>query len=272
MNGAIICDLDGVLYLGEESVPGALHALEDFERRGAQLLFCTNNSTRTAAEAAAKIRRVVGFPARPDQVVTSAMAAAHLLAGQVDQAHVVGDAGVCEALEAVGIELVGAVDAPAVVVGLDRTVTYARIRDAALAVRAGARFVATNLDGSYPTPAGQWPGAGSLATAIAVASDRTPEVAGKPHRPMIDLLKQELGDQSDVVVIGDRPETDLALGREAGWRTVLVLTGVTGDPTEVRAEYRPDAAVDSIAGVPDLLTNEFQWEVMGPEPPDQTRP
>ncbi len=257
---AVVCDLDGVVYLGTEPVPGAAAALQVLERSGVELRFCTNNSSRTPAATADKIRTVTGFDVSPEQVVTSAQAAAHLLAGRVGDAFVVGGAGIRQALRDVGIREASADRAEAVVVGLDVELSYGTIRDAGLAVRRGARFVATNLDATFPTPGGLWPGAGSIAAAIATAGGRQPEVAGKPHVPMIELVRSGLTSQGEVVVVGDRIETDIGLGAAAGWRTVLVLTGVS--ETAPSEPCGADAVLPSLADLPSYLAHELQWEVM----------
>ena len=117
---------------------------------------------------------------------------------------------------------------------------------------AGARFVATNDDATYPTPEGLHPGGGSIVAALERASGRRAEVAGKPHTPMRDLVRELVG-EGPVWMVGDKPETDLALGKGEGWTTVLVLSGVTGNDADVPDDLRPDAVLDSIADLPDLL-------------------
>lgn len=248
---AIICDLDGVLYRGEEGLPGAGEALAALAGAGIELHFVTNNSTKTPSEAAAKIRRLTGFAADPSRVVTSADAAVHMVASAAPPTLLFGAAGARQPLVAAGVPIVDDWrEAEAVIAGLEPDVTYRTLTAAAMAVRAGARFIATNIDATYPTPEGLWPGAGALVAAIAAASGRQPEVAGKPEAPMRALLNARVeGDR--VLVIGDRPETDLALGEALGWETVLVLTGVTAHADGV--EPPPGHVLDSIAAVPGLL-------------------
>ena len=252
---AIVVDLDGVVYLGDQAVPGARRALEACERAGSSIWFATNSSLRTPEAAAAKIRAVTGYEATSAQIVTSALAAAWVV-GTLDVATalVIGEAGVRTALADRGIEIV---DDPwaaeAVVVGLDLDVHYGLLRDATLAVRNGATFVATNLDPSYPMPDGQWPGAGAIVDLIRVASGTDPIAAGKPERPMIDLITSRIGPDPDVWMVGDRPSTDLAMAKRAGWRSVLVLTGVIDSVDQVPDEWTPDLVLNSIAGLPDEL-------------------
>ena len=261
--GTVVCDLDGVIYLGNELIPGADRALEQLRSSGWQTLFCTNNSSRTPEQAAEKLRRLTRLPIEPDETVSSAQAAASVVAGQVGCAYVLGGPGVHGALEAVGVAVVTDWrEAEAVVVGLDIDLTYDVLRDASLADRAGARFVATNLDPAFPTPTGVWPGAGALVAAVAAASGQEPVAAGKPFSPMIELLRSRIDTDGPVLVIGDRPSTDLAMGKAAGWLTAGVLTGVVADESEIPDSLAPDVLLPSIAGLPMWLGDHLEREMV----------
>lgn len=254
MNGGlVVCDLDGVVYLGREGIPGAGDALRRLEADGRRVVFATNNSSRTRAATAAKINESTGYAAAPDQVVSSAMAAAALLEPSRPHCLVMGGEGIREALADRGVPMVDDRRlAEAVVVGFNPETCYSDIRDASLAVRAGARLVATNGDATFPTTEGPWPGAGAIVAAIEVATGVCAEVAGKPHRPMGELILAG-AEAGPVWMVGDRPDTDLALAIEMGWRSVLVLTGVTSDPREVPGALRPDLVVGSLAALPEAL-------------------
>ncbi len=255
---SIVCDLDGVLYLGSETVPGAGRTLETLESAGIDLWFVTNNSTKTPEEVAAKIVLRTGYQARPERVVTSALAAADLLAGTVSSALVLGEPGLRTALTDAGITAIDASDVPgpgpaevdAVVVGLDYGFTYQRLAAASMAVRAGARLVGSNGDATFPTPHGQAPGAGSMVAAVEKASGVVAELCGKPHPAMRRLLASRLAD-GPVLVVGDRIDTDLELGWAEGWATALVLTGVgrTGDTGAGKIDH----VLPSIAELPAAL-------------------
>lgn len=239
-----------MLYLGTTGVPGAGAALTALAEAGIQIVFATNNSFRTALQVAGKISEITGFAAQAGQVVTSGQAAAALLADSLPRTLVVGGEGVVAPLQAVGIEVVTDWRAAgAVVVGLDPEFNYGTIRDASLALRTGARFIATNDDATYPTPEGEWPGAGAMVAAIATATGIAPTVCGKPHAPMRMLLRSraQLG---PVWMVGDRAETDIATGAAEGWTTVLVLTGVTRQAAGV--EPQPDLVIQSIVDLPEL--------------------
>jgi len=149
--------------------------------------------------------------------------------------------GVVEALHAVGFDVVEQGPADAVVVGWHRTFDFERLRRASDAVRDGARFVATNSDPTYPSADGLLPGAGALVAAVATASGRTPEVAGKPEPPTVALVQARFG--NDGVMVGDRPSTDGALAQALGWPFALVLSGVAGRAGEEGIPDPPPAYV-----------------------------
>ena len=250
--GNVICDLDGVVYLGAQPVPGAGEALRELEDLGFHLIFCTNNSYRPAEEVAARVSQISGYPAHPRQVVGSADAAAALLAEEAPPTLVLGGPGIQRALEAVGVRRVETGrEAEAVVVGLDHDLSYGRLKEAVLAVQAGARLVATNDDPTYPTAEGEWPGAGAIVAAVERATGVTAEVAGKPHPAMRRLLRSRLA-PGPVWVVGDRVETDLAMGFAEGWRTVLVHTGVSH--TAEGLDPPPDLVLPSLAELPHALS------------------
>lgn len=234
-----------MLVRGTEAIPGAAETVHRLQAARHQVLFATNNATKTAADLAERFASVLAVRIEPSQIVTSAMAAVALLRGEADRAFVVGEPGLVATLEEAGVEAVSSWQgADAVIVGLDRQISYEKLSGATLALRNGARFVATNTDATFPTPIGQLPGGGSLVAALQTASGVEPEVAGKPHEPMRRLIRERL--QHDVVVmVGDRPETDLAMGTAEGWHRVLVLTGVTADPETVSEPY--DVAIPSVA-------------------------
>jgi HAD superfamily hydrolase (TIGR01450 family) len=248
VTATIVCDLDGVVYLGDQEVPGAGTALRSLHEAGFRLLFATNNSSRTRADGAAKITRLTGYETDRSQVVSSATAAGAMLAGTSAPALVVGGPGVIEALTDAGIIIT---DDPylagVVVVGLDVDLTYEKLARATRAVRNGARLVATNLDATYPTPIGLLPGAGSIVAALERATGVTAEAAGKPFPPMRSILAA-MADSGPVWMVGDRADTDLAMADLEGWTSVLVLTGVAEGPEGI--DPAPHVVLDSLADLP----------------------
>jgi 4-nitrophenyl phosphatase len=251
---AIVCDLDGVVYLGDQEVPGAGRALAALDRAGARIVFATNNSYRTRRDTAAKIARVTGYPADPEQVVSSATAAVELMGATSCQAVLtVGGPGVREAVELAGHRIAEPGDhVDLVVAGVDFDLTYARLAEAGRAIRAGAGFVATNRDATFPSPTGLLPGAGAIVAALEVTSGVEAMAAGKPYAPMRSLIRRLVGAGS-VWVVGDRPDTDLAMAHAEGWTSVLVLTGVTPGPEGV--DPPPDHVIGSIAELPALVAS-----------------
>jgi HAD superfamily hydrolase (TIGR01450 family) len=237
-----VLDLDGVIWLGDAAIPGASDAVARLREAGEPVAFVTNNSYGRRADVAAKLARHGIDPG--DDVVTSAMAVARLVAAG-ERVLVLGGPGLLEELEARGAEVhdarevvgdltdPGAVTAAAVargpfaavVVGYHADFDYLRLTAALAAVRSGARLLASNDDATYPTVAGPIPGGGSILAAVATASGMTPEVAGKPHRAMVDLVRDRLGAQG--VGVGDRPDTDGRFAVALGYRFGLVLSGVT---------------------------------------------
>lgn len=236
-----VLDLDGVVWLADQTIDGAPEAVARLRAAGERVIFATNNSYPRVAEQEAKLE-AMGIPAAGD-VVTSAMAAAALVEpGQ--RVLVCGGPGVVEAIVARGAEPVREGDADVVVVGFHREFDYERLRLASTAVRRGARLVATNDDATYPTPDGPIPGGGALVAAVAYAAGTPAVVAGKPHRPMADLIRAMAGDEGTVV--GDRPETDGAFAATLGYRFALVLTGVTHE-ADLPVDPTPDVVAASLA-------------------------
>jgi 4-nitrophenyl phosphatase len=239
-------DLDGVVWLADEPLPGASEAVGRLRATGEPLVFVTNNSSVPVGLVEAKLARH-GIRADGD-VVTSAMAAAGLVQPG-ERVLVCAGPGVVEALEARGAEPVREGDADAVIVGFHLDFDYERLRIAARAVRRGARLLATNDDASYPTPDGPIPGGGAILAAVQTATGAPAEIAGKPHGPMAELVRARLG--AGGVMVGDRPDTDGRFARALGYRFALVHTGVT--PAGVDVEPTPDLSAPDLASLVDAL-------------------
>lgn len=246
-----IFDLDGVLYRGERTVEGAGDALASIAVTGSHILFATNDSHRARGGIAEKVRRRTGFHALTEHVATSAMAAAELARTLgVRRPLIVGGPGIFEAIGEAGGEGQREVEeADGVIVGLDYDVSYDAIHRAMTVARSGRPFIATNRDSTYPADGLLKPGAGAIVAAVAEAAGSTPVTAGKPAAPMIELLSRMV-QPGPVVMIGDRPETDLAMGKTAGWITVGVGTGVVDGPDEIPEHLQPDLFLESVADLP----------------------
>ena len=247
----VICDLDGVIYRGETEIPGSGIALARLLDSGGEITFVTNNSTRTPEATATKITSITGVKVTGEQVATSSQAAASVLTPNDAPVMVIGEEGDLAAVTEAGLHTTeDPAEARALVVGMYWGVAYDDLARAATAARHGARFVATNNDPTYPVEDGLLPGAGALVAAIATASGRQPEVAGKPHRPLRDLLRSR--GITDAWVVGDRMDTDIALAAaEPGWQSILVRTGVT--TTDVDGETADVVASDFASAVEHIL-------------------
>jgi 4-nitrophenyl phosphatase len=215
-------DLDGVVWRGTDDVPGAAEAVAALQDAGETVLFVTNNSGRRVVDVEAKLSHH-GIDAQGG-VVTSGMAAARLVSPGEKVLGLCGP-GCREELEARGAEVVRDGPADTVVVGFHEDFDYWRLTAGVQALLGGARLLATNRDVTYPAEDGIRPGAGSIVAALVAATGVEPEVAGKPHQAICDLVLERAG--ADGVVVGDRPDTDGLLARALGWRFGLVLSGVT---------------------------------------------
>lgn len=234
----LVLDLDGVVYVGREAVPGAAEALNAAQSRGAHLAFITNNAARTP-RAVGEHLRSLGVQARDQDVVTSAQAAAHLLADQLapgSRVFVIGGPGLEDALRERGLDPVTTPGdgVAAVAQGYGPDVPWRQVVEGALYVREGLPWVATNTDTTIPTRRGPGPGNGTLVQLVAQYAGREPRVAGKPETPLLEETLERVGGNRPLMV-GDRLDTDIEGARRMGWDSLLVLTGVTGLDTLVTA-------------------------------------
>ena len=239
----VLCDLDGVVWLAHVEISDAADAVARIRGSGRRVVFVTNNSAARLAEHEAALA-AIAIPAQGD-VLSSAQAAATLVRpGQ--QVLVCGGPGVVEAVESAGAVPVREGMSDVVIVGFHREFDYERLRIASAAVRAGARFVGTNDDATYPTPNGPIPGGGALVAAVAVASGTAPMYAGKPYAPMADLVLERVGgpgvDPTTLLMVGDRPSTDGAFAVRLGCPFALVRSGVTPPDALVETPVHLDVA------------------------------
>ncbi|HUF39326.1 MAG TPA: HAD-IIA family hydrolase [Anaerolineales bacterium] len=239
---ALILDMDGVLWRGDLWLIEPAALFDRLEAAGIRVGLATNNATRTPDYYIEKFSQQ-GVTLNRRQIVNSGIAAARYLAERFPASGsilVVGEWGLAETLAGHGFTLNGT-DPLAVVCGLDREITYDKIKRASMAVRAGALFIGTNPDKTFPTPEGLVPGAGSILAAITAASDAEPLITGKPQPAMYQILLQELETQvSETLVVGDRLETDIAGGRTLGCPSALVLSGVSTAAEAAASPHRPD--------------------------------
>lgn len=268
---ALLCDLDGVVYRGGTACEGAVEGLAAARQAGIPILFLTNNAARLPGEVAEHLESL-GVEAHADEVLNSSQVAASYLR----QHHPVpegtfvlpvGGPGVTAALDEQGIPVLepsevirhgGSEVISAVVQGYGVSVGWAELAEATYAVGGGAYWVATNTDATLPTERGQAPGNGSLVAAVAHATGRQPDlVTGKPHAPAFEIALQRLGlPAAEVLMIGDRLDTDIEGAKKAGLGSALVLTGVHGRDDVLRApeEQHPDTIAPTILDLAPLWT------------------
>ncbi|MFQ6133034.1 MAG: HAD-IIA family hydrolase [Armatimonadota bacterium] len=260
--GGVIFDMDGVLFRGERAIPGASGAVERARGAGLKVAFLTNNSTRHRSVYVDKLSRM-GIPADLGEVISSAYATALYLRDELDgrpgTAYVVGGSGLERELREAGVELAdGAEPVDFVVVGMDRSFTYEKLRRAQRAILHGARFIATNADPVYPTEDGFLPGGGAVVAAIETCVRRAPDlVVGKPRAEGIQTILREWNVAPErCAFVGDQLATDVVAGNRAGVYTILVLTGISSREKAEAAEgeCRPCAVLDDVvAAVNHLL-------------------
>ena len=261
----VIFDLDGVVYRGAEPVPGAPDLVDFLHRSGVAVRFATNNSMSMRRDYVERLGGM-GIRVAEGEIVTSTSATVEHLrrhAPQVRSILAIGADGMELELREAGFAVTMAAKAAAsdaggplerafdaVVVGLDPAVDYARLATAMAAVGGGARFIATNADARYPTPAGFLPGAGAIVAALVTATGMTPEVIGKPSPGMFRAIGEAAGiPAAETVVVGDNPDADVAGAHRAGCAAILVLTGVAD--AESAALLDGERVPDAVAAGPD---------------------
>jgi HAD superfamily hydrolase (TIGR01450 family) len=250
--GALLLDLDGTLFRGHAAIPESVAALAAADER---LVYVTNNASRSAAEVAAHLADL-GFPVAGDDVVTSAQAAARLLAERIAPAGqpvlVVGADALAAEIDAAGFTPVRDADREpvAVVQGHSPTTAWPVLAEASYAIRAGALWVAANTDTTLPTERGLAPGNGSMVAALRSATGAEPVVAGKPYPPLLRAALAQV-DGSTPLVVGDRLDTDIEGANRVGVDSLLVLTGVStlDDLRRAPEHQRPTYVADTLAGL-----------------------
>lgn len=247
-----IADMDGVIYHGDRLIPGADKLVEWFERCGKKYLFLTNSSQRSSRELSQKLERL-GIHVSEERLYTSALATAAFLQRQCPggSAYVIGEPALTQALHDAGFALNDS-NPDYVVVGETSAYTYDRICKAVSLVNKGARLIGTNPDITGPVESGIVPATGALMAPIEMATEANAYYVGKPNPVMMRIALQRVEcRREDTCIIGDRMDTDIVAGIEAGIETVLVLTGVTTEDGIKRFAYRPSLELASVAAIPE---------------------
>lgn len=245
---ALILDMDGVLWKGDQPIGNLSATFERVNALGLKFTFVTNNATRTVQQYAQKLRGF-GVETKPEQIINSSVATARYLRQRFPNGgnvFVLGETGLVETLAEQGFRHADH-DVLAVVAAMDRQLTYEKVRRATLLIRGGALFVATNPDRTFPTPEGLVPGAGAIIALLETATDAHPIIIGKPSPDMYTFALERMCVKSaDTLVVGDRLETDIAAGQKIGCWTALMLSGVTTLQQSHTWSPPPDIIVENL--------------------------
>jgi 4-nitrophenyl phosphatase len=245
----IVADMDGVLWRGTQPLAGLKPFFDMLYDMDAPFMLATNNSSKSPAQYVEKLRGMGIETVAEENIVNSGLATANFLLKEYPigaDVHVLGGVGLFDVVREAGFSIVEK-NADVVVAGLDFDVTYDKVARAALEINAGARFIGTNADPSYPSQEGNLPGAGSLLAMLQTATGVSPEVVGKPHAPMFAYALDKMGTQpEETLMIGDRLTTDIEGGINVGMKTALVFTGVTTPDMLVESDIQPDVAYESL--------------------------
>jgi glycerol 3-phosphatase-2 len=249
-----LIDLDGVVWIGREPVPGSAATLQDLLAAGKHLVFVTNNPGKHPAAYAERLQEM-GVEVGAGRIVTAGTVVARLAgeaAGAGGGAFVIGGPALKEMVAATGARVLegkAAEEAGVVVVSGHRGFDYAELLTAKRALDRGASLFATSHDSTMPYPGGELPGTGSILAAVETASGRRAEIAGKPERHLFEMAKEAVGIGGPLAMVGDRLSSDVAGGARAGLETVLVLSGTTTRQQAAAADPAPDFVLDDLAGL-----------------------
>ena len=244
----LIIDMDGVLYRGDEAIPGTKEFFAFLRERPIGFILATNNSTRTAQQYVDKLAHM-GVEVTLSEILTSSQGTAmylETLAPPGTKVYVIGEEGLETAVREKGY-IVSGDSAEFVVVGMDRRLTYEKLKVATLLIRKGARFIGSNPDKTLPTEEGFIPGAGAMLAALEASTGVAPTIVGKPERTIFELALAKMGSsQKDTAIVGDRLDTDVLGGYNAGLTTILVLSGATTRQDVDRTPVKPDLVFEDI--------------------------
>jgi HAD superfamily hydrolase (TIGR01450 family) len=250
----LLVDLDGVVWIGREMVPGSAEALAALLERDVEIVFVTNNPGKPASAYVERLREA-GIPVGDNRVVTAGEATASLAAERVGAgrtAFAIGAPAFHDTVAAAGLELIegeAAREADVVIVSGHRGFDYEELLTATLALRHGAALFATSHDPTLPMPGGPWPGTGAVLAAVETASGSKAEIGGKPEPHLFEMARERIAAAERVAMVGDRVSSDIEGGRRAGLETVLVLSGATSREEAGGADPAPDHVVEDLAAL-----------------------
>lgn len=263
IRGAIF-DMDGVLWVGNQALPGLNDLFDWLHEQRIPYALATNNSSQTAADYIEKLAGMGVHGVDASRIITSASATAEYLAKRYPagtKVHVLGMQGIRRALEDVGFDVDDAApEVDLVVCGIDFALTYDKLKAATLRLHGDADFYATNPDKTFPTPEGIIPGAGSILAALEAAAGRTATVIGKPYAPMFEVALERMGvPASETLMVGDRLDTDIAGAELLGIATVLLFTGVTQPEALITSEIQPTVAYEDLPALVRAWAGDAWW-------------
>ena len=238
----LILDMDGVLWRGSQEIGNLSETFTRINELNLDYIFATNNSTRSHYQYTEKLKQY-GLEIKPEKIVNSTLATSFLLKKEFSSGtkiYLIGEKGAKDTLENEGF-IISEDDPKAVVVGLDRQLTYEKLKKAVLFINNGSKFFGTNPDNSFPIPEGEAPGAGAIIASISTTTGIEPIIAGKPFPYMMNMaLKRMNLSSEEVLVVGDRYETDIMGGKNAKCKTALVLSGISTIDDINKWEHKPD--------------------------------
>lgn len=248
---ALLFDLDGTVYSGDHAIPGAS---EFFAALDLPYLFVTNRGNRTPGQVCDQLVSM-GVQCKPENVLTSSQVVPLVLSAG-SRVFCIGEQGLVDELNAVGMTIVtDASPVEAVVVSFDRAISYDKLTMAVRHILGGARFIATNDDQIITTPEGVLPEAGPIVAAVSNATGKSPEIVGKPHKPIVTAALERMGTYaSEVILIGDNLLTDILTGKNHGLKTALILTGVSSATDVQELGIQPDWIIENYAHLSRLLS------------------
>ncbi|MEM1769648.1 MAG: HAD-IIA family hydrolase [Nitrososphaerota archaeon] len=256
----LILDLDGCIYWGDRLISGSREAVEKFRESGLKLFFLTNNSTMTSEQYSLKLKRM-GIIVDPEEILTSGEATAIYILKESGLSRVMALTGegfkeYCRRIGHVLVDIEQWSRVDYVVAGLDLEFNYMKLKAAMRAILSGAKFVATNSDSTIPVNDGVDPGAGAIVAAIRESTSVDPIVIGKPSRIIIDMCLEKMRlDRDKVLIVGDRIETDVEVGKRSGIDTALVLSGITTREKleSISREKKPDYVAENLLHLYEIL-------------------
>jgi HAD superfamily hydrolase (TIGR01450 family) len=247
----LLIDLDGVVWIGREMVPGSANALAALLERGKEIVFVTNNPAKPAAEYARRLGEA-GVEIGAERIVTAGEATAELAKEHGSTAFVIGAPAFHDTVAATGLRLLegeAGREAEVALVSGHRGFDYEELLTATLALQRGAALFATSHDPTLPMPGGSWPGTGSILAAVETASGAVATIGGKPEPHLFEMARGRIAGAKRVAMVGDRVSSDIEGGRRAGLETVLVLSGATSREEAEDADPAPDHVVEDLAAL-----------------------